>query len=104
MNRKIKFRMKDKQGEWQYVEMTCSIIEALKDPVTTGGIDENTIGQYIGFHDRFGDEIYESDIVYVRSEDENARRWGLRVFREYESLKPGYIDIRELISKNNNLE
>lgn len=40
----------------------------------------------------------------LRSEDENARRWGLRVFREYESLKPGYIDIRELISKNNNLE
>lgn len=74
MNRKIKFRMKDKQGEWQYVEMTCSIIEALKDPITPGGIDidENTIGQYIGFHDRFGDEIYESDIVYVRSEDENA--------------------------------
>lgn len=31
-----------------------------------------TIGQYIGFHDRFGNEIYESDIVYVRSEDENA--------------------------------
>ena len=58
MNREIKFRMKDKQGEWQYVEMTCSIIEALKDPVTPGGIDidENTIGQYIGFHDRFGKE------------------------------------------------
>ena len=74
MNREIKFRMKDKQGEWQYVEMVCSIIEALKDPVTPGGIDidENTIGQYIGIHDRFGNEIYESDIVYVRSEDENA--------------------------------
>lgn len=28
--------------------------------------------QYTGFHDRFRNEIYESDIVYVRSEDENA--------------------------------
>ena len=35
-------------------------------------VDIKTIGQYIGFHDRFGNEIYESDIVYVRSEDENA--------------------------------
>ena len=73
MNRKIKFRMKDKQGEWQYVEIICSIMEALKDPITPGiDIDENTIGQYIGINDRFENEIYEGDIVYVRSEDENA--------------------------------
>lgn len=68
MNREIKFRMKDKQGEWQYVEMVCSIIEALKDPVTPGGIDidENTIGQYTGIDDKNGKEIYEGDIVKYR--------------------------------------
>lgn len=68
MNREIKFRMKDKQGEWQYVEMVCSIIEALKDPVTPGGIDidENTIGQYTGIDDKNGKEIYEGDIVRYR--------------------------------------
>lgn len=67
MNREIKFRMKDKQGEWQYVEMVCSIIEALKDPVTPGGIDidENTIGQYTVIDDKNGKEIYEGDIVLL---------------------------------------
>lgn len=40
----------------------------------------------------------------LRTEDESAKRWGLHVFREFESLKPGYIDIREVVRKNNNLE
>lgn len=35
--------------------------------------------------------------------DESAIWWGHQVFREFESLKPGYVDIRELIRKNNNL-
>ena len=88
MNREIKFRGIS-IDEWVY-GMLCKVNEGdtehgepIKYKIQTDEkeygeyvkcfiTDENTIGQYIGFHDRFGDEIYESDIVYVRSEDENA--------------------------------
>lgn len=39
----------------------------------------------------------------LRSEDSSARAWGIQVFREFEVLKEGYIDIKELVRKHNDL-
>lgn len=44
----------------------------MENHIKLADVNPETVGQYTGFHDRFGNEIYESDIVYVRSEDENA--------------------------------
>lgn len=81
MNREIKFRgkMLDSDdfvyGYYIHSELPNEIFEHkiyCADVNRLIDVKEETVGQFTGFHDRFGNEIYESDIVYVRSEDENA--------------------------------
>lgn len=89
MNREIKFRGKGiEDNEWYYGDLIqvesgrvhYFIIqdyeikeERIKlNTCASPEVVPETVGQHTGFYDRFGNEIYEEDIVYVRSEDENA--------------------------------
>lgn len=115
MKREIKFRGKDETlKKWlygdllQYNDGSVCIGERSKtftddgyqspDYSTLLGIDEETIGQFTGFHDKNGKEIYQHDIIQLQVEGEkynclvewniNIGAWCISIENKCVGIKP----------------
>lgn len=64
MNREIKFRGKSiNSGEWVY-----AILHGFGMDLFNECVNEDTIGQFTGLHDKNGKEAYENDLVLVNGQ------------------------------------
>jgi len=94
--REIKFRGKDCSGKWRYGAYIPTEFTQWQEPSIFDGhhraeVDGETLGQYTGCKDVYGEEIYEGDILEDMSENTvTYKRLRMIVrFGEFNALESG---------------
>jgi len=102
--RQIKFRAQDiASNKWLYGDLRYHKDDVcIFDQEGNKGeqVKRDTVGQFVGLHDRKDREIYEGDILFVEFADksggnqlvgwnEETASWGIMNKYEYQSLKDG---------------
>lgn len=90
MNRVIRFRGKRKDSkEWVYGDLhtLCDHIHIHVTPFDKYNIDRATVGQFTGFKDDDGKDVYEGDIVVERDFSFESKPYVVNYDAEYGAFK-----------------